>query len=421
MNKTMISAEIVAHSLSPQGDELISVLCTFPRIILAEVNTHRMLGKNTSSSRAIPFPKMVQSVQNDPFIPLAWQKYHSGMQGSEYHSKTALFELEEFVEIMHYTFKEMVVGENISEKEYKKFEKKLQEKVKLISGLLKEYINYEKTLDDWWLFARDKAVEAASILYVFDVTKQLCNRLLEPFMWTTMLITGPGSGWENFFYLRCPSYDLGDSVIHRSRKDALKYILNNNLDRFEGLFITEIDWLLANKGQAEIHIMDLAEKIYDAVNESTPRQLKAGEWHIPFGDKISSNVTDWSDDTKVQAELWGVDLTMHKVEVSTAMAARTSYTVVGDEKEVKYSKMIELHDNLLEQDPPHSSPMEHCAKAMSDLEHDSFIKGKLVYNETEDYAELEIQEPLFSEKGWCRNLKGFIPYRYIVENNYEKK
>ena len=26
----MIKAEIVAHSLSPQGDELISVLCTFP-------------------------------------------------------------------------------------------------------------------------------------------------------------------------------------------------------------------------------------------------------------------------------------------------------------------------------------------------------------------------------------------------------
>ena len=38
MNRTKIEAEIVAHSLSPQGSELISVLCTFPRIILAEVN-----------------------------------------------------------------------------------------------------------------------------------------------------------------------------------------------------------------------------------------------------------------------------------------------------------------------------------------------------------------------------------------------
>ena len=70
----MIKTEIVGHSLSPQGDELISVLCTFPRIILAEVNTHRMLSKNTSSSRAIPFHKMVKAVQENPFIPIAWQK-----------------------------------------------------------------------------------------------------------------------------------------------------------------------------------------------------------------------------------------------------------------------------------------------------------------------------------------------------------
>ena len=74
MNKTKISAKIVADSVSPQGDRLISVLCTFPRIILSEINTHRMLSKNTSSSRAIPFKKMVEAVENDPFIPIAWQK-----------------------------------------------------------------------------------------------------------------------------------------------------------------------------------------------------------------------------------------------------------------------------------------------------------------------------------------------------------
>ena len=69
-----ISATIVADSLSPQGDRLTSVLVTFPRIILSEINTHRMLSKNTSSSRAIPFNKMVEAVQNNPFIPIAWQK-----------------------------------------------------------------------------------------------------------------------------------------------------------------------------------------------------------------------------------------------------------------------------------------------------------------------------------------------------------
>ena len=59
--KTVIKAEIVAHSINEQGDELISVLVTMPRIILSEMNTHRMLSKNTSSSRAIPFNKMLEA------------------------------------------------------------------------------------------------------------------------------------------------------------------------------------------------------------------------------------------------------------------------------------------------------------------------------------------------------------------------
>ena len=104
------------------------------------------------------------------------------------------------------------------------------------------------------------------------------------------------------------------------------------------------------------------------------------------------------------------------VMISTSLAARTSYTVVGEDKGLDYEALIGLHDRLIAQDPPHSSPLEHCARVMSDLEHETFIKGKLVYNETEDYAELEIQEPLFSEKGWCNNFKGFISYRYFIDN-----
>ena len=38
MNKTKISAKIVADSIDPRGNRLISLLITFPRIILAEVN-----------------------------------------------------------------------------------------------------------------------------------------------------------------------------------------------------------------------------------------------------------------------------------------------------------------------------------------------------------------------------------------------
>ena len=359
--KTKISAEIVAHSINKQGDELISLLVTFPRIILAEVNTHRMLSKNTSSSRAIPFAKMVESVKNDPFIPIAWQKEHKGMQGTEY--------LNAF--------------------------------------------DSECAKEDW-LTAMEYAVEVASNSNMIGVTKQLCNRLLEPFMWTTMLITGPKSGWDNFFRLRCPEYrdksikGGGSLYIHRSKKEFLKYDYGQHAKDF-----TDLDWLKINEGQAEIHIMDLAEKIYDACNESTPKVLKAGEWHIPFADKM----LDLDIDKVFKAGSGPKNRQEVRVKTSVAMAARTSYTTVGEEKAIDYDVMIGLHDRLLTQDPPHSSPLEHCARCMSDEEYERFVKGYVSRIGTIAGTMIAVKK---SNEGWCNNFKGFIPYRYLVDNGNQK-
>jgi thymidylate synthase ThyX len=372
--KTTINAQIVAHSVNEQGDELISVLATFPRIILAEVNTHRMLSKNTSSSRAIPFHKMVETIQNDPFIPIAWQRGHSGMQGNEY--LTAPIDL--------------------------------------------------AFANDMWLEARDRAVRSAKAISkegtdgIPFVTKQLANRLLEPFMWTTMLITGPKSGWDNFFNLRCPQYEC-EGQFFRSKKDAIKY--------FKGVYQdilirrNDLDWLQANQGQAEIHMMALAECIWDAVSESTPKVLKAGEWHIPFEDKMAepffktttdeNGTVSWIPLPEVDegAEKW---IQEQKVKVSVAMAARTSYTVVGEEKGINYEAMIGLHDRLLAWDPPHSSPLEHCARAMSEQEDFHFTKTRPAYSEEEKAKGNEVVD-----FGWCNNFKGFVPYRYMVDNGIE--
>jgi thymidylate synthase ThyX len=151
-----INATVLADNLSPQGDRLITMKVTFPRIILAEFNTHRMFSRNSASSRAIPFEKMVKSVQENPFIPIAWQKNHKGMQGTEY-----------FNDSLH--------------------------------------IEY---LVDSWLEARDEAVRIATDLNEnAGVTKQLCNRLLEPFMWHTVLVTANETAFNHFFELRCSSYD----------------------------------------------------------------------------------------------------------------------------------------------------------------------------------------------------------------------
>ena len=173
-----------------------------------------------------------------------------------------------------------------------------------------------------------------------------------------------------------------------SRKEVTEFLKEEEIDTSNW---SEEKWLQLNKGQAEIHIMDLAEKIYDAMNESTPKQLKSGEWHIPFRNKIDYGLVgdishNRNDDNHIQSLM---------VKISTAMAARTSYTVVGEEKGMDYKKMIDLHDRLLSQNPPHSSPMEHCCLCVTEDEYNNSFKGQ--------------------EKGWFRNYKGFKSYRQVIE------
>ena len=165
---TKINAKIIADSVDLGGRSIIKKKITFTRYILAELNTHRMLSKNSASSRAIPFEKLLKSVEEDPFIPIAWQKNHKGMQGSEYWTDNDTVTVDEGDEYERYT---------------------------------KIYSATEHFITEW-LEARDLAVAQSYELNRLGVTKQLCNRLLEPFRMHTVLI--PGTGWENFFSLRCP-------------------------------------------------------------------------------------------------------------------------------------------------------------------------------------------------------------------------
>lgn len=236
----MISAKIVADSITPYGDRLTSMLVTFPRYILAELNTHRVLSKNSASSRAIPFKKMRESVLTNPFIPVAWQKDHSGMQGSEYFTENDDASL------------------NISAE---------------------------------WLEARNEAVTKATGLHKKGVTKQMVNRLLEPFMWHTVLISA--SDWDNFFELRCPQYYAEpEGKYYKSKKDFVNQFWNPTFVGSDVSAVMKVDdwdtlkWLQLNKGQADIHMMMLAEAMWDQYQSSIPIKLKENEWHIPFIDII---------------------------------------------------------------------------------------------------------------------------------------
>lgn len=59
---------VVADSVA-SGVRLTTFACRFPRVILAEVNTHRALSRNAASSRAIPSGVIIEQVRNDPYLP----------------------------------------------------------------------------------------------------------------------------------------------------------------------------------------------------------------------------------------------------------------------------------------------------------------------------------------------------------------
>ncbi len=321
---------------------------------------------------------MVKMVEEDPFIPIAWQKDHKGMQGTEYFTNERISNYSEYLDGNEVVYQ----------------------------------------LEEEWLEAKNCAIEQAKNMNQLGLTKQLCNRLLEPFMWHTVLLTA--TEFENFFELRCPKYKLigigGEPV--KSRKDWLEKMQFSSSLHPSQYPKTEEEWWLLSESGAEIHMQALAEAMWDAYNESTPKELESGEWHIPFGDKMQDRDImqyikgKFSSRTEVEEAVQ-----KFKLKVSTARCARLSYMTFDGE--IDYEKDLKLHDTLLESH--HMSPFEHCARAMSGKEYCTFIKGKSNANwdtdlVTDNTYEISAQFDN-SVLGWCRNLKGFIPYRAIIENS----
>jgi len=141
------AAKILCDSISPAGHRLVSVEWTFPRFILAEVNTHRMLSKSSASSRAVPVGKRLAMIREEPFMPAVFGKNQKGMQAG---------------------------------------------------ALLDEAEN--AAAQNLWNDAMQAAIGFAEKFAELGVHKQYANRLTELFSWHTAVVTG--TEWENFEALR---------------------------------------------------------------------------------------------------------------------------------------------------------------------------------------------------------------------------
>lgn len=406
--KKKISAEIVADSTSPQGHRITTFLLTYPRFIHGELMTHRLFSRNSASSRAIPFNKMLQMVEEDPFIPIAWQKDHKGMQGTEYITNPD-----------HINFR-IAQWINASKKAITSAEE--------LNGSITKKTSWDDIGED----------------VSEGITKQLVNRLLEPFMWHTVLVTS--TEWDNFFNLRCPSYGGfakdGKNISFKSKEDVKKHFKSIGLSTDVVDCQDFYSWQAINTSGAEIHIQALAEIMWDSLNESTPKQLKAGEWHIPFGDRVNftPEIGYYSGNTNINGILIDNKELRDKIKVATARCARLSYMTFDGE--INYEKDIKLHDQLLES--KHFSPFENCAKCMSDQEYYSFVKGEILTGEDGEGTIVNYEyypyvkdntwgapaskwinfvgnNPNNNNKfGWCNNFRGFIQYRYMLENDITK-
>lgn len=328
--KNLISAQIVAdsvHALS--GKRITTFVLTLPRIVLAEFNTHRAFSRNSGSSRAIPFKRMKESVKKNLFIPLAFQKHHSGMQGTEYH-ETGSF------------------------------------KDKLLVFL-------------WW-FASRLALISSTLFYKFGATKQLANRILEPFMWHTVVFTS--TEFEGFFRQRCPQY----GPVSAPSRTWEQYLYGDNYTLEERNNMRDYkmsEQLSFNKGAAEIHISLAAEAIYDAMQKSTADILGVGEWHIPFHKEIDEYINKGIQIKDAPYITEPLDRNQVMIYISTALCAMVSFTEVGGKslfEKINPDANIKLHYRLVEDE--HMSPTEHCAQVSRKLkpgEHSNFKGNWLQY------------------------------------------
>lgn len=241
------SATVICDSISPQGRRLTTLEVVIHRFTLAEVNTHRAFSRNSASSRAIPLRRQLEKVQTAPAVPVSFPAEQPGMQG----------------------------------------------------GAELEGIFLENAVDEWHAAAQS-AIEHAARLGGLGVHKSICNRVLEPFMWHTVIISS--TDWENYFRQRCSPL-------------------------------------------AQPELRTASEAMRDALAQSTPKRLEHGQWHMPY----------MHEEDLALCQLNAFD----PREVSAARCARVSYLTHDGHRDITQDHL--LYRRLVTADPPHMSPLEHVA------------------------------------------------------------
>lgn len=202
-----------------------------------------------------------------------------------------------------------------------------------------ETIQHVGAAQDIWLRAARNAANIAEEMACLGLHKQVANRILEPFQHMHTLVSS--TEWGNFFALRCHP-------------------------------------------DAQPEMQALANAMRDALDASTPKELKHGEWHLPY-------VTE---DERNDGYFQGGRGDM-LCRISTARACRVSY-LRHDQYAPSIKDDLALCDKLMSSRPIHASPFEHIA--------------------TPDILIVDGEGgKAWAAKEFHRNFVGWIQYRGVVE------
>jgi hypothetical protein len=266
----MTSARVILDSWNGQT-RLTTMEVTFWRPMLPEFNTHRALSRNSASSRAIPLAKQIERIRANPAGPIFWGRNKPGMSAHE-------------------------------EVDFNRRDE------------------YGSTVKERWDQAMDDALHHAELLETHSVHKQIATRIIEPYMWHTVIVSFTES--DNFFELRRPPSGVMDPEF---------------------------------PAQPEMQVV--AIEMYNAMKNSDPVFLKEGEWHTPY----------------IQP---GEDLPLaERLRVSAGRCARVSYLTHDGIRDIK--KDLELADKLVSS--KHMSPLEHQARSMADSKRYANFSGWLQF------------------------------------------
>lgn len=91
MTSHLFDVRVILASVNPWGDKIATIVARYPRFIHSELLTHKDPSRNASSSRAIPFRKMLKLTREGMAAPIFWGKNQPGMQAHEELTGVALW------------------------------------------------------------------------------------------------------------------------------------------------------------------------------------------------------------------------------------------------------------------------------------------------------------------------------------------